>query len=44
MLIPPINWLTAALYHLVAVNRHRLPGGTPACTLPAPKHNQEPTA
>lgn len=25
------------LYQLVADNRHRLPGGTPACQLPAPR-------
>ncbi|MFE9577327.1 thiol-disulfide oxidoreductase DCC family protein [Nocardia sp. NPDC006044] len=44
MLIPPINWLAAALYRLIADNRHRLPGGTPACALPAPKHDQGQTA
>jgi predicted DCC family thiol-disulfide oxidoreductase YuxK len=33
--IPPFRWLAARVYHLVAVNRHRLPGGTPACALPA---------
>ncbi|CAM4508128.1 DUF393 domain-containing protein [Nocardia ninae] len=44
MLIPPINWLADALYRLVADNRHRLPGGTPACTFPAPNHDQGHTA
>ncbi|WP_067574843.1 thiol-disulfide oxidoreductase DCC family protein [Nocardia acidivorans] len=39
MLIQPISWLAAAAYHLVANNRHRLPGGTPACALPAPQGN-----
>lgn len=33
--LPPFRWLAAGVYHLVTVNRHRLPGGTPACALPA---------
>jgi predicted DCC family thiol-disulfide oxidoreductase YuxK len=32
--VPPFRWLAAGVYHLVTVNRHRLPGGTPACALP----------
>lgn len=32
--IPPFRWIAHLLYRLVAVNRHRLPGGTPACALP----------
>ena len=32
--VPPFSWLGAALYRLVADNRQRLPGGTPACSLP----------
>jgi predicted DCC family thiol-disulfide oxidoreductase YuxK len=35
--IPPIRWLAAGVYRLVTVNRHRLPGGTPACALPRPE-------
>ena len=31
---PPISWAAAAGYHFVAKNRHRLPGGTPACAMP----------
>lgn len=31
---PPLSWLAAGVYRLVAANRHRLPGGTPACALP----------
>ncbi len=31
ILLPGISWLAAKLYRLVAANRHRLPGGTPAC-------------
>jgi predicted DCC family thiol-disulfide oxidoreductase YuxK len=32
LLLPGISPLAAASYRLVARNRHRLPGGTPACT------------
>lgn len=28
---PPLSWLAAAVYAVVAANRSRLPGGTPAC-------------
>jgi predicted DCC family thiol-disulfide oxidoreductase YuxK len=28
---PGISWIAAKVYRLVAANRHRLPGGTPAC-------------
>jgi predicted DCC family thiol-disulfide oxidoreductase YuxK len=34
MLIPPISWLAALGYRIVAANRHRLPGSTPACARP----------
>jgi hypothetical protein len=32
---PGVNALAGVLYHAVAANRSRLPGGTPACQLPA---------
>jgi predicted DCC family thiol-disulfide oxidoreductase YuxK len=32
---PPLHWIAGAMYRLVATNRQRLPGGTPACALPA---------
>jgi predicted DCC family thiol-disulfide oxidoreductase YuxK len=32
--VPPISWLAALGYFVIARNRHRLPGGTPACKLP----------
>jgi predicted DCC family thiol-disulfide oxidoreductase YuxK len=35
LLVPPIRWLGAAAYPLVARWRHLLPGGTPACRLDA---------
>ncbi len=31
LLLPGISWTAARAYRLVAANRHRLPGGTPAC-------------
>lgn len=30
----PTSWLAEPAYRLVAANRHRLPGGTPACAIP----------
>ena len=32
--LPPLRWLAPPVYRLVAANRHRLPGGTPACRVP----------
>ena len=34
MQVPPVSWLAAGAYRLVANNRHRLPGSTAACALP----------
>jgi predicted DCC family thiol-disulfide oxidoreductase YuxK len=31
LLLPGISWIAAKAYRLVADNRYRLPGGTPAC-------------
>jgi predicted DCC family thiol-disulfide oxidoreductase YuxK len=31
VLLPGISWMAAEVYRLVAKNRHRLPGSTPAC-------------
>jgi predicted DCC family thiol-disulfide oxidoreductase YuxK len=33
--MPPLRWIAHGGYRLVADNRHRMPGGTPACALPA---------
>lgn len=33
---PPMRWAAEGVYRLIATNRHRLPGGTPACALPPP--------
>lgn len=35
LLVPGVNTLAGLAYRWVAANRHRLPGGTPACSLPA---------
>ncbi|MER5932757.1 DUF393 domain-containing protein [Streptomyces sp. NPDC002054] len=35
MTLPPISWTARLVYRVVAMNRHRLPGGTVACSLPA---------
>lgn len=32
---PGIAWVADRVYRWIAVNRHRLPGGTPACAMPA---------
>jgi predicted DCC family thiol-disulfide oxidoreductase YuxK len=32
--LPPIRWAAPPVYRLVAANRYRLPGGTPACRVP----------
>ena len=34
MLVWPFSLVAALVYRMVAKNRHRLPGGTPACKLP----------
>lgn len=33
LLVPPLRWIAAAVYPVIARRRHRLPGGTPACQL-----------
>ncbi|HEU0019510.1 MAG TPA: DUF393 domain-containing protein [Thermoleophilaceae bacterium] len=35
-LLPGVSWIAAHVYRLVADNRHRLPGGTPACARRSP--------
>lgn len=32
-LLPPFVWLGGPVYRLIARNRHRMPGGTPACRI-----------
>ncbi|MFD3656774.1 thiol-disulfide oxidoreductase DCC family protein [Streptomyces sp. NPDC058620] len=33
--LPPPRWIAHGVYRLVAANRDRLPGGSPACALPS---------
>ncbi|MEW9514094.1 thiol-disulfide oxidoreductase DCC family protein [Streptomyces bacillaris] len=33
--LAPLRWVAHGVYRLVAANRSRLPGGSPACALPA---------
>ncbi|MEU7486858.1 DUF393 domain-containing protein [Streptomyces sp. NPDC042319] len=33
--LPPMRWIAHGVYRLISNNRQRLPGGTPACALPA---------
>ncbi|MFB4319422.1 thiol-disulfide oxidoreductase DCC family protein [Actinomadura sp. 21ATH] len=33
--VPPFRWIAHGVYRLVSNNRGRLPGATPACSLPA---------
>lgn len=32
--LPPVRWFAAGVYRVIADNRDRMPGGTPACALP----------
>lgn len=32
--LPGISWLAGVIYRWIARNRHRMPGGTPTCSLP----------
>ena len=36
MNLPPVRSLASAVYRMIAKNRHRMPGGSPACALPPP--------
>jgi predicted DCC family thiol-disulfide oxidoreductase YuxK len=36
ILLPGISWMAAKAYRLIADNRYRLPGSTPACRRPPP--------
>ncbi len=40
LLLPGIAWLAAKAYRLVADNRYRLPGSTPACAVAAEGRNR----
>jgi predicted DCC family thiol-disulfide oxidoreductase YuxK len=32
---PPVRWIAAAVYRVIANNRQRMPGGTAACAIPS---------
>lgn len=40
LLLPGVSWMAAKAYRMVADNRHRLPGGTPACGLPSARERK----
>jgi predicted DCC family thiol-disulfide oxidoreductase YuxK len=40
MLLPGARLLNRTAYRAVAANRHRLPGGSTACAMPAPPQNR----
>jgi predicted DCC family thiol-disulfide oxidoreductase YuxK len=40
LMLPGASWLAAKAYRLVADNRYRLPGGTPACAVTAEDRNR----
>jgi len=43
LLLPGSSWIAARVYRLVADNRYRLPGGTPACARSPERTTREPT-
>jgi predicted DCC family thiol-disulfide oxidoreductase YuxK len=43
VLLPGISWMAAKAYRLVADNRYRLPGSTPACAVTDDDHNRPAT-
>jgi predicted DCC family thiol-disulfide oxidoreductase YuxK len=42
--LAPVRWLAWPVYRAVARNRHRLPGGTAACSLPQAERDRLGTA
>ncbi len=42
LLLPGVTRVAARAYTWVAANRHRLPGGTPACALPSTRDTVDP--
>jgi predicted DCC family thiol-disulfide oxidoreductase YuxK len=43
VLLPGISWMAAKVYRLVADNRYRLPGSTPACARSPARTQREST-
>jgi predicted DCC family thiol-disulfide oxidoreductase YuxK len=42
--LAPVRWVAWPVYRLIARNRHRLPGGTAACSLPQAERDRQRTA
>ncbi len=36
-IVPPVSWVGAVVYRVIARYRHRMPGGTPACRINQPR-------
>jgi predicted DCC family thiol-disulfide oxidoreductase YuxK len=41
---PPVRWAAWPVYRWLARNRHRMPGGTAACSLPQAERDRRPAA
>jgi len=39
--IAPVRWVAWPVYRLISRNRHRLPGGTAACSLPQAERDRQ---
>jgi predicted DCC family thiol-disulfide oxidoreductase YuxK len=39
--LPPVRWVAWPVYRLISRNRHRLPGGTAACSLPQAERDRQ---
>ncbi len=44
MLVPPVSWIAAGAYRVIANNRYKLPGATPACAVPSARAPEAPEA
>ena len=42
--LAPVRWVAWPVYRLIARNRHRLPGGTAACSLPQAQRDRQRSA
>lgn len=42
--LAPVRWVAWPLYRLISRNRHRMPGGTAACSLPQAERDKQRSA
>ncbi len=42
--LAPVRWMAWPVYRLIARNRHRMPGGTAACSLPQAERDRQRSA